>query len=916
MAIAMPLDWCFEFYLGAALGWVETTTDVHEPAGVVLSRGGASESDRPPPQKCAFTLDNVTGNYSPRNANGPYFGFFGQNTPFRLTYRRAIDTANRTVSNGWGTNDTGQAWTSDLTTGGAVAGDFNVTPGALKHTVQGTNLFRNSYLATSTHENIDVQVDFKHSVTAPVTGASINAGIILRGTSTTAYYGAWLQASSVGTMRVVLVDQNGLIIAGPTDIAGLTYAANTVYRLRAQIENNTLRVKAWLPAAGEPYAWQLSGHDESISGLGWVGLTSGTSAGNTNTKPYTTTYSNFIARNPRYSGELSDIDVDWQESENTIHALIKAAGIRRRLGQGSSPLDSTLRRGNLYATPTPVAYWPAEDDKGSTVIASGLTGGRAMAISGTVTLAANSSFAASKALPQLQACYWDGLINPYTVPSPNAMQLRWLMIAPSSSPLPDASYIIDLHNTGTAGLWRVMFGTGGSLRLQVWSNAFTGGADLLDTGAVAFNVNGKLLLCSLELTQSGANVNYNLATLEVGQTVGAVTSGTLNSVTIGTASRVFVDPLKVCNGLVIGHIAVHPAVTSLFQLSSELNAFTGETAGTRMQRLCTQRGVPFSYMGDLTATPAMGAQLPNDLVALLDECADVDMGVLFEPAGEIGFEYRTRGSMLNQSVTIDLDYAQGHVQPGFKPVDNDEKTRNDIKLSRQGGSSVRATLDVGAKSTLEPSAGGVGRYDAQQTVNPQTDEQLTDLAYWMLWLFTVNEARYPEIEVELGNDQMLNAGKIDAALATSIADRLTVSNPPAKHCSDQISQLVRGYVERAWPFRWVLTFNGVPASPYEVVTDSNGPAISNDTTTLTGGPGGSYSSSATSLQFASTGDLWTTSAGEYPVDVKLNGEVMRVTAMAGAASPQTATVTRSINGVVKSQANGTAVKLARPATPG
>src|SRR4051812_13487102 len=152
MAITLPLDYLFEIYVNR---WIDITTDAHEPAGVVISRGGASESDRPPPQKCRFTLDNPSGDYSPRNAGGPYFGYFGQNTPFRLTYRRARDTAARTVSNGWGTSDTGQAWTSDLTTGGAVAGDFNVTPGALKHTVQGTNLFRNSYMATPTYENID-----------------------------------------------------------------------------------------------------------------------------------------------------------------------------------------------------------------------------------------------------------------------------------------------------------------------------------------------------------------------------------------------------------------------------------------------------------------------------------------------------------------------------------------------------------------------------------------------------------------------------------------------------------------------------------------------------------------------------------------------------------------------------------------
>ena len=914
MPIQIPLDLISEIFVNNT--WVDITTDTYEPAGVVVTRGAGNESERPPPSTCRFTLDNPSGNYSPRNAMGPYFGSFGQNTPFRLSYRRARDTANRTVNNGWGNLDTpGYAWTSDLTVGGAVASDFSVVPGALRHNIPASNALRNSYIATPTLRNIEIQADVSLAL-ASITGANMSVGAILRGTSGLVYYAAILEFTTTGALRLIIKDTAGNTIAGPVTVAGLTYSAGTVYRFRAQIEDQTLRMKAWLAAGTEPYAWQVSAHDEGTIGPGWVGLSSSANAGNTNTKPFFVSYSNVHIRHPRFSGELSDIDVDWGDSENTIRVVVKAAGIRRRLGQGNSLVDSTLRRGNSTAVPTPVAYWPCEDGKGATVLASAVPNGRSMTVSGTVDLASYTGLPASSALPTLKGCYFDGLINPYTIPSPNAMQMRFIMIAPTSPEIPDKSYMIDLHNTGTAGLWRILYRTGGALSVEVWSNAFSGGADILDSGPLGFNdVRGKRLLMSLELTQNGANVDWKLVLLEVGQTIGYYQAGTVVGKTINVASRVFVDPLKVCNGLVLGHIAVHPKVTTVFDLSSELNAFTGEAAGVRLQRLCAQHGIPFSYIGKLTTTPPMGAQLPNELLTLLDECADVDMGVLFEPMGEVGLQYRTRESMLNQVALLDLDYAQGHVEPGFKPVDNDERTRNDIRVSRQGGSSVRATLDVGPKSTLNPSAGGIGRYDTSLTVNTQDDAQLIDVAYWLLWLYTVNEARYPQITVELANDQMLNAGKLDAALAMDIADRMTISNPPAKHCSNQISQLVRGYTEKLRNSQYTLTFNGVPASPYEVSeSDTSGKqAISNDTTTLTGGP---YSTSATSMQIASTGDLWSTVAGEYPVDINLNGEVVRFTAMTGATSPQTATVTRSINGVVKTQPNGTTVKLNRPATPG
>lgn len=77
------------------------------------------------------------------------------------------------------------------------------------------------------------------------------------------------------------------------------------------------------------------------------------------------------------------------------------------------------------------------------------------------------------------------------------------------------------------------------------------------------------------------------------------------------------------------------------------------------------------------------------------------------------------------------------------------------------------------------------------------------------------------------------------------------------------------------------------------------------------------SSTTTSLSVAtSSGPLWVTSAAhpeEFPFDVAVGGERVQVTAITGATSPQTFTVVRSVNGVVKTQTAGTAVHLADPA---
>ncbi|MFJ8804188.1 hypothetical protein [Streptomyces sp. NPDC102487] len=73
-------------------------------------------------------------------------------------------------------------------------------------------------------------------------------------------------------------------------------------------------------------------------------------------------------------------------------------------------------------------------------------------------------------------------------------------------------------------------------------------------------------------------------------------------------------------------------------------------------------------------------------------------------------------------------------------------------------------------------------------------------------------------------------------------------------------------------------------------------------------------STATSLSVAVTaGPLWPTTAadpGEFPINVLIGGEEMRVTGITGTTSPQTWTVVRSINGIVKAQTSGTDVRLA------
>ncbi|GII87693.1 hypothetical protein Ssi03_56830 [Sphaerisporangium siamense] len=230
-------------------------------------------------------------------------------------------------------------------------------------------------------------------------------------------------------------------------------------------------------------------------------------------------------------------------------------------------------------------------------------------------------------------------------------------------------------------------------------------------------------------------------------------------------------------------------------------------------------------------------------------------------------------------------------------------------MTREGGSSARAVLETGALSVLPPPA-GVGRYDEAVTVNVEHDLDLFDQAGWRLHLGTVDEARYPQIGINLAHARFSgNAALTAAAYALEAGDRLTVANPPAWLPPETISQLVQGYTEQLGNYEHAITFTCAPESPYQVAV--YGTARYGPQDTITNEP---LDATETGVDITTpTGPLWTTSPGGS-FDIVIGGERMTVTAIGAATgTAQTLTVIRSINGVVKSHATGAKVFMYQPA---
>jgi len=165
------------------------------------------------------------------------------------------DSFSRTVSNGWGTANSGQAWTNEL----GIASKFsaNGTAGLHAKTVAGEEL---QSKLSGVVADMDVTVTVSTSSVASYNDFGIQRVIdannlyrLVVAAAGAANFALNLQKSVAGvSTTLALVD---------TGIAKTTSAL----RLRLQIADTMIRAKAWLASGGEPSAWSATTTDTSLT---------------------------------------------------------------------------------------------------------------------------------------------------------------------------------------------------------------------------------------------------------------------------------------------------------------------------------------------------------------------------------------------------------------------------------------------------------------------------------------------------------------------------------------------------------------------------------------------------------------------------------------------------------------------------
>lgn len=901
----------------AAIGgaWTSVTPWLYQRDPVTITRGHPDEASSVNPAVAALTVNNRDGRFSPRNPNGAWFGQFGRNTPLRLslpddnTYLRLEDDA------------TGYASCPDRASLD-ITGDLELQVDMQMSGYTRSVLISKGSGAGQRSWNFGVDDDGSLRLAWSVDGASfqiVNSTLpiplgriavkatLAVSTGTVTFYtaptisGSWTQLGAA-------------VVKGATSI----FASTAPIKVGANADLITTPSLTQTPVAGmtgKAFAAKV------LSGIGGTVVASPTFAGlPPGVAPFADTQANVWSfsgpaeisdRRYRFHGEAF-WPPRWDLTGQDVYVPVQASGMLRRLGaSGATPLNSPLYRAYMRFTgdPAPVAYWPCEDASGSTSLASALPGVNPMTFSGTPQLASDSSYICSQAIPVVNGSNWAGTVPTYTAPAAAANVLRFLMKIPSASPPVDGAIVARMYTAGTIAWCDLLCRTGGKLELIGYNAS---GVVLFDTGASLFSIFDQQARVSVELSVSGGNIQYTVASLAAFSTVGLVHGSGTVAGTLGNVTLVRIAPAGALAQIVLGHVSVQSALVSIFDIGAALGAWEGEAAAVRVARLCFEEGLGYRIYGHPADSVAMGAQTTGTLVSLLQECESADQGLLSEARAALAIGYRTRVSMLNQSAAVALSYTAAHLSPDVLPSDDDQYLLNDVIVTRTGGgSSARATLATGAMSVQAP-PGGIGEYQGGQSQNLYSDAQLGDAAGWLLHISSVDELRYPSLQLDLARSEL--ASLTGAIRDIEIGDRITVSGTPAWLPPDGVSQLVRGSTEECYGFTHRIKWVCAPESPYRVAVldDPVYGKLDTDGSSIVGNP----SATATSLQVATTNPnspLWTTNAGDFPFDIEVAGERITVTNITGASSPQTFTVTRSVNGVVKAQSSGADVRLFQPA---
>jgi hypothetical protein len=879
--------------------WTDVTGHVYTRDPITITGGRSAEGSQPDPSRCTLTLNNRDGRYSPRNPLSPYYGQIGRNTPLRVSVPGS-ETYLLLPAAGSAASTPDHA-SLDIT------GDLDVRLEAEMTWVgNAVDLIGKTALPDQQSWTMSLLSTGHIRLSWSTGGTSL-----LTRTSTAPVSSTRRQA-----VRATLDVDNGAggrtatfytadSLAGPWTQLGDPVIATGTTSIFASTAPLSVGMLDGIPLDSKVYRAELrSGIDGTVvASPDFTAQADGTASfADAQGRTWSVTGgAELTSRLFRFIGEVPSWPVSWDTSGHNVWVPIEAAGLMRRLGQGAKPLHSAIFRSVMSAAPY-TAYWPLEDAPGARMAASPYPRLNGMRLAGEVNFTGEPSGGTAGGASFGET---GSLIN--GVPGgPSDWTVAFWIDLPADMGADGVSPVIQWRTPGNslATEWSIYTGQSVNGLLVLEAADRDNNIVISEPGAIDVRGRGPVQVVVMATQDNGTIPVFVSVDNEI-DIIGNTGPDTATPVTTvginldvaqgltfsGTVSHLIVAPYN-RRGSVLGHA---PAGSG----------YTGETAAERIARLGTEEGVPVVIVGDATTAAPMGPQFPLTFLDLLTEAADADGGTLYEPRDALGLRYKSLTASLNTPVELELDYHDQVAAP-LEATEDDQNLRNDVTVERQGGSSARVVVENGPLSTAAP-PDGVGVYDEQVTVNVADDSQLLDQAGWRAHLGTVDEARYPIVRLKLHKHPDL----IETALGLDLRSHIRLTGLPPWMPPGDVDLLIDGYTEVIEPLRWWLEWNTVPGSPWNVgvLDDPVLGRADTDASELAA----AADADDTTLSVATTeGPRWVTDPAEFPFEVTVGGEVVQVTAISGTSSPQTFTVVRSQNGIVKAHTAGTDVRLTHP----
>lgn len=509
-----------------------------------------------------------------------------------------------------------------------------------------------------------------------------------------------------------------------------------------------------------------------------------------------------------FQGAATGFTPSWDLTGTIPAVALEAAGVLRRLGQGQSPLQSSLRRA-LSTDPSVIAYWSCEEGKG----AGGFiptVGPYFMSWDTPPDLAANDEFPSSRPIPVLKESTWTGAVAPHT--NTGVYQLDFIAYFEDSANEPNPVYLATIQ-TNNAGAYQyiLVFQPPGDLTITILNSA---GSAVDSITGFDFELEDAPFerRFTLRLEQSGGNVNVTWGTIDAnGDLAGGFGTGSLASATLGTATLVKIndpDPAFRADAVAVGHVVLRNAATTTLLSTDELTGYIGETATDRIQRLCDENGELVDIIG--TSTVTMGPQTVATFLELLREAEAADGGILLDGLGP-GLTYISRTERENRPTDLTVDAGAGkELAPPFAPVDDDQRTRNRAEVTRKDAGTF-----VHEDVTGLLGSGEIGTYDTSATVNVDDDGQAQHYAEWLVHLGTHEGYRYPELSFDLRATPLLGPGVLQLRPSSRV-DVDDLDDTLTAHPGSGLSLLVEGLEANLTGAEWRATAKCSPFDPWRV----------------------------------------------------------------------------------------------------